>query len=74
MIEGIILKIQDGKIKEITTGTCKGKGTVMCENIVILVTLPLLIGHCELEFSIRVTFASCFVTSSNKNPDGLSDH
>lgn len=36
MVEGIILKIQDGKIKEITTGTCKGKGTVMCENIVIL--------------------------------------
>jgi hypothetical protein len=36
MIEGMILKIQDGKIKEITTGSCKGKGTVMCENFVIL--------------------------------------
>jgi len=36
IIEGIILKIQDGKIKEITTGACKGKGTLACENIVIL--------------------------------------
>ena len=36
MLEGIILKIQEGKIKEITTGTCKGKGTVECENILIL--------------------------------------
>jgi hypothetical protein len=43
IIEGIILKIQDGKIKEITTGACKGKGCVMCENIVILEkkTLPI---------------------------------
>jgi hypothetical protein len=36
MLEGIILKIQDGKIKGITTGTCKGKGTLACENVVIL--------------------------------------
>jgi hypothetical protein len=35
-LEGIILKIQDGKIKEIFTGTCKGKGTISCDNIVIL--------------------------------------
>lgn len=35
-LEGIILKIQDGKIKEIFTGTCKGKGTITCDNIVIL--------------------------------------
>ena len=35
-LEGIILKIQDGKIKEIFTGTCKGKGTVKCEDQVIL--------------------------------------
>ena len=27
-LEGIILKIQDGKIKEILTGSCKGKGTI----------------------------------------------
>jgi hypothetical protein len=36
MLKGIILKIQDGKIKGVTTGTCKGKGTIKCENIVIL--------------------------------------
>jgi hypothetical protein len=36
MLEGIILKIQDGKIKGINTGTCKGKGTLKCENVVIL--------------------------------------
>jgi len=36
MLKGIILKIQDGKIKGVTTGTCKGKGTLKCENIVIL--------------------------------------
>lgn len=35
-LEGIILKIQDGKIKEIFTSTCKGKGTISCENKVIL--------------------------------------
>jgi hypothetical protein len=35
-LEGIILKIQDGKIKEIFTGTCKGKGTISYDNIVIL--------------------------------------
>ncbi len=35
-LEGIILKIQGGKIKEIFTGTCKGKGTISCDNIVIL--------------------------------------
>lgn len=35
-LKGIILKIQDGKIKEVITGTCKGKGTIRCENLVIL--------------------------------------
>jgi hypothetical protein len=35
-LEGIILKIQDGKIKEIFTGTCKGKGTISCDNVLIL--------------------------------------
>ncbi|MCX6245992.1 MAG: hypothetical protein NTU98_14965 [Bacteroidetes bacterium] len=35
-LEGIILKIQDGKILEILTGSCKGKGIVKCENFVIL--------------------------------------
>lgn len=35
-LKGFILKIQDGKIKEIKTGTCKGKGTIKCEDFVIL--------------------------------------
>jgi hypothetical protein len=35
-IKGILLKIQDGKIIEITTGTIKGKGTVKCEDYLIL--------------------------------------
>ena len=35
-LEGIILKIQDGKIKEIFTSTCKGKGTISCDHKVIL--------------------------------------
>ena len=26
----------DGKIKEVITGTCKGKGTLKCEDLVIL--------------------------------------
>jgi hypothetical protein len=34
-LKGFILKIRDGKIKEIKAGTCKGKGTVKCENFVI---------------------------------------
>ncbi len=35
-LKGIILKIQDAKIMEVLTGTCKGKGTVKCEDFVIL--------------------------------------
>jgi hypothetical protein len=35
-LKGIILKIRDGKIKEIQTGSCKGKGTIKCEDLVIL--------------------------------------
>lgn len=35
-LKGIILKIRDGKIQEIQTGSCKGKGTIKCENFVIL--------------------------------------
>ena len=35
-LEGIILKVQNAKIKEILTGTCKAKGTIKCENFVIL--------------------------------------
>jgi hypothetical protein len=36
ILKGIILKVQGGKVKAINTGTCKGKGTLKCENIVIL--------------------------------------
>jgi hypothetical protein len=35
-LKGIILKIQDGKIKEVTTGTCKGKGSIKCGVVEIL--------------------------------------
>lgn len=35
-LKGIILKIRDGKIQEIQTGSCKGKGTIKCEDFVIL--------------------------------------
>ncbi len=34
-LEGFTLKIQDGKVKEILTGNCKGKGTIKCENAVL---------------------------------------
>jgi hypothetical protein len=57
-LEGIILKIQDGKIKEIFTGKCKGKGMVSCDHIVILeekteaVPLP---GSIDLGQGIPIT-------------------
>ena len=35
-LEGFVLKIQDGRIREILTGNCKGKGTIQCENAVLL--------------------------------------
>lgn len=35
-LKGIILKIRDGKIQEIQTGSCKGKGTIKCEDFVIM--------------------------------------
>jgi hypothetical protein len=35
-LQGFILKIQDGKITEAFTGTCAGKGTLACENFVML--------------------------------------
>ncbi len=35
-LKGIILEIRDGKIKEILTGSCKGKGTIKCEKFLIL--------------------------------------
>ena len=36
MLEGALLKIQDGKIKEIMTGTCKGEGSLVCEGYEIV--------------------------------------
>ncbi len=36
LLEGMILKIQDGKILEIFPGSCEGAGTVECEDFVIL--------------------------------------
>jgi hypothetical protein len=35
-LEGIVLKIRDGKIREVLTGTCRGQGTFKCEDCVIL--------------------------------------
>jgi len=35
-LKGTILKIQGGRIKEIITGTCNGKGSVKCEGRLIL--------------------------------------
>lgn len=35
-LKGFVLKIQDGKIKEILAGSCKGKGLVKCEDLVML--------------------------------------
>jgi hypothetical protein len=35
VLEGFVLKIQGGKIKEIQTGTCQGKGEIQCEEITI---------------------------------------
>ena len=35
-LKGFVVKIQDGKIRGINTGECKGKGTVKCEDILLL--------------------------------------
>ncbi|MBI2858985.1 MAG: hypothetical protein HYX90_07895 [Chloroflexi bacterium] len=35
-LKGIILKIQDARIKEIVTGTCTGNGTIKLEGLVIV--------------------------------------
>jgi hypothetical protein len=35
-VEGIVLKIQDGKIMEVRTGSCKGGGSIKCEDKLIL--------------------------------------
>ncbi len=35
-LKGIILKIKGGRIQEILTGSCKGKGTVKCENHLLM--------------------------------------
>ena len=49
-LKGFIVRIQDGKIMEIKTGTCKAKGSITCEDFLIVeketdsVTLPGTIG------------------------------
>lgn len=35
-LKGCTVKIQDGKMKEIKTGACQGKGTIKCEDLLIL--------------------------------------
>ena len=35
VLEGFVLKVQGGKIKEIQTGTCRGKGEIQCEGVTI---------------------------------------
>lgn len=35
-LEGIVLKIRDGKIREVLTGTCRGRGTLKCEGCVVI--------------------------------------
>lgn len=37
-LEGITLKVKGGRIMEILTGSCIGKGTIKCEDVVILET------------------------------------
>ncbi|GEM_PF-2797109 len=36
LLDGLILKIQDARIKEIIIGSCAGEGSIMCQNTVIL--------------------------------------
>lgn len=35
-IKGFIAKVRDGRIHEITAGTCKVKGTIRCENMLLV--------------------------------------
>ncbi len=39
-LEGVILCIRDGRIKKIRAASCKGKGTVKCEDFVLLEREP----------------------------------
>ncbi len=36
VLEGLILKIRNGRIMEILTGSCTGKGTIYCENCLLV--------------------------------------
>lgn len=40
LLEGIVLSIRDGRIIGATTGKCKGKGAVRCENQLIMEKAP----------------------------------
>lgn len=35
MLEGFVLKVQSGKVMEIQTGTCRGKGEIQCEGVTV---------------------------------------
>jgi hypothetical protein len=35
-LKGLILKIKGGRIREILTGSCKGKGSIKCENYLLM--------------------------------------
>jgi len=57
-IKGVGLSIQDGKIKEIQSGDCKGTGIIKCGNLVILkrdsvpISLP---GSINLDRGMPIT-------------------
>jgi hypothetical protein len=57
-LKGIILKVKNRKIKEIQTGECEGRGSVKCENHIILekklgeISLP---GSIDLGEGISIT-------------------
>lgn len=36
LLDGLILKVQDARIKEIIIGSCAGEGSIMCQKTVIL--------------------------------------
>ena len=36
LLKGMVLKIRDGKIKEVNVGSCEGKGSIKCGEYVIL--------------------------------------
>ena len=35
-LEGVVLKVRGGKIREISAGRCRGKGTLECAGVALL--------------------------------------